>query len=194
MTLTKIQESAAQLVADDKLTDEEIANRCKITRQTLHNWKKDLEFAARVEEHRSAWRAAVMSTGIAIKENRIASLNERHRRLSLVIDARGKRYSDEIDSAPLDALIVDSKDDAPRIPPEEARTGIVIESVTYLKEGKRVEWAVDTPMLAEMRNIEKQAAQELGQWVEKQDVEVRDSAAKQSLKRRLLPKPKPAGD
>lgn len=171
--LTKTQETAAVLVADDKLTDQEIADECKIVRATLANWKKLPAFVARVEEHQKAWREVVMSTGIADKATRLAGMNNRYGKLNRVIEARAKRYSEEIDAAPLDALGSDDKETRPRIPPEEAREGVILETVIYTKEGPRIEWAVDTGLLSEISRLEKEAAAELGQRIVKTEQTVR---------------------
>ena len=49
-TWTPARYRAAQELADDRLSDEQIAARAGVHRATLHRWKQHPEFAARVHE------------------------------------------------------------------------------------------------------------------------------------------------
>ena len=69
------QARAALLVAEDELTDEEIAQRVKITKRQLENWKKRPDFAAAVRAHREAFRQRMLSEGFADKALRVQALN-----------------------------------------------------------------------------------------------------------------------
>jgi hypothetical protein len=149
------REQAAQEVAENRLTDEEIARNAGITRMGLHKWRQHTAFAARVEEHRAEYRKIVRSSGIAVLENRVAALDDRWRRMKDVISSRATRYANF---------------EGTGLVPKEAETGLVVLEETIGRGGKTRKWAVDTPLLAEMRNHEKQAAQELGQWEDRQNV------------------------
>ena len=63
--LTGRQGKAARLVAEDELTDAEIAARVKVGRSTLDRWKRRPAFAARVAEHREAFRARILAEVVA---------------------------------------------------------------------------------------------------------------------------------
>lgn len=141
----------ALLVADDRLNDEQIAERAGITRRTLTTWKQHPEFAARVAEHVAAQREAVMSQGIADKVKRIAALDDRWDRMQTVIAERAD---------------VDEWSDV-----AGWGTGLLVHQRKQIGGGRDAqvvdEFAVDTGLLKELRAHEEQAAKELGQWTEK---------------------------
>lgn len=159
---------AARLVAEDELNDEDIAAAAGVRRSTLAVWKKHPEFHARVQEHIEAWRRLVMAEGIAKRENRVSALNERWQLLKRVIAERAATYAG------------DGDDDDPPAP--GAATGLLVRQVKSVGFGENnmviTEWVVDTGTLAEMRAIERQAAQEVGQWLDRSEnthkVEVED--------------------
>lgn len=148
---TAARTRAAELVAADALPDDQIAAQVGVSRKTLHNWRQVPAFAARVEERRRAQRAAIEAKGIADKQNRVGFLNERHAALRQIVRERG---ADE------------TMADVPG-----GKTGYVVRTMKAIGVGANqqmiVEYAVDTALLREFRAHEQQAAQELGQWVEK---------------------------
>lgn len=150
---TPARTKAAELVADDTLADDQIAAHVEVSvsRKTLHNWRQIPAFAARVEERRKAQRDAIEARGIADKQNRIGYLNARHAALRQIVQERGE---DE------------SMADVPG-----GKTGYMVRTMRAIGVGNLqqtiVEYAVDTALLREFRAHEQQAAQELGQWVEK---------------------------
>ena len=160
---TKARERAAKLVADDRLTNEQIAADVGVSRRTLDNWKTWPEFQERVAQIVERTRKAILSRGIAVKANRVGSLHDRWERLQRVIEERAG-----------DALVAD-------VP--GGTTGLLVPEPMLLKvqgemgeDGRFIatgesqivyKYAVDTGVLKELRDIEKQAAQELGQWTEK---------------------------
>lgn len=168
------QEQAAQYVAEDKLLDEEIIKRLKIAPRTFYYWKTDAEFMTRVAELREDFRKAVRERGIAILENRVDALNDRWKGLRQTIAERAEDLAGEVPGGstgllvrkPLFVKVLEHKavkatsiadlEDADFIPTRQAE-------LVY-------EYAVDTGLLTEMRNLEKQAAQELGQWTERSEV------------------------
>ncbi len=188
--LTAKQVAAAHLVADDKLSDQQIADSVGVTRDTVSRWKRLPEFKREVEEHFSAWREKVMSSGIADKVNRIASYDEIFDKLHQVIAERASEL-DGLCAGGSTGLMVrtvkfvkvlELKTNTPRsfdeIPDDEFTPTRQMQPVE--------EFAVDTGMLAELRNVKLQAARELGQLVEKHEVETRDTTTRESLKRKLV--------
>jgi hypothetical protein len=149
---------AARLVADDRLTDRAIAQRCAIGVATLERWKQTAEFAERVAAYRAEIAAAELAAGIATRERRVAKMDRRHQLLEQVIEER-------------------AADPSLRGVPG-GTTGIVVRTYKMLGSGPlaRVEeeHAVDTGLLAALLAIEKQAAQELGQWTEKRELTGKD--------------------
>src|SRR5450756_2592328 len=62
---------ASVLVAEDRLTNEEIATRVGVSRQSLDKWKRHPEFQRRVESLVAAMAEAVRARGIASRERRV---------------------------------------------------------------------------------------------------------------------------
>jgi hypothetical protein len=149
-TWNRIKEQAAAQLADGKLTDEEIAKKAGITRQGFAKWKSHPEFATRVSEIVKETRQAILSKGIADKVNRVAALDDRWERMKRVIAERG--------SDPEMQDVAGGK------------TGLLVHQVKGVGKGEDFQlidlYAVDAGLLKEMREHEKQTAQELGQWTE----------------------------
>lgn len=189
MVLTGRQEEAAALVAADLLSDSAICKRVGIgSRQTLHVWKQRPEFAARVAELRADIRANARLDGIASVDNRVAALNDRWRRLQAIIEARAVELADvpggETGLLVREVQLVKLHDAGPREDDEPdvemepqphggalKRTRRTREDILIaLKESVEVvSYSIDTGLLRELREHEKQAAQELGQWKEKRE-------------------------
>jgi hypothetical protein len=148
----RLREKAALLVAEDKLTDAKIGAACDVTERTIERWKRHPDFKARVAEHVEAYRATIRARGIAILENRVDALQDRWERMKGVIAARAEEHAS--------------------IPGGES--GLLVRTVRGVGSGEDFElvelYAVDTGLLRELREHEKQAAQELGQWTERKDL------------------------
>ena len=88
---TKPKELAAKLLAEDELTDDQIAERCGVVRRSLAKWKVHPEFKVRVSQNVDAYRKRILSSGLAVRENRVKLLE----RLALghvqVLDERAAR-------------------------------------------------------------------------------------------------------
>lgn len=148
--LTGKMRRAAILVAEDEETNESIATQCGIAPATLTLWKRKPAFQAAVNAHRAELAANLSRFHIARKDKRVGALQDRWEKAQAVIGARAKQY----------------KDRAPG-----AETGIVVPMPRVIGQGSSaqtvIEWAVDTALLAELRAMEKQAAQEVGQWTDR---------------------------
>jgi hypothetical protein len=156
------RERAALQVAEDALTDAAIAEQAGVSKQTLENWKLRPDFRARVQEHVAAFAEAVRAEGIANHKNRVAALNDRWRKMQTVIDARAEAHDGQAPGA---------------------GTGLLVRQEKQIGAGERavhvVEWRVDDGLLSELRQHEKQAAQELGQWTDKSEVAGKDGGPQQ---------------
>lgn len=98
MPLTKKQEQAAALVADDNLTDEHIARKLGIARLTLHEWKKkDPDFIARVDELREDFRQNLKHLTISDKAKRVSILNDTAKRLEEIRISRSLRAIEDLE-------------------------------------------------------------------------------------------------
>ena len=73
--LTKKQEDAARLVAEDEQTDQAIADSLGIHRDTLEKWKRRPEFAVRVQQHKENFKNLALTEGFADKRERLRVLN-----------------------------------------------------------------------------------------------------------------------
>lgn len=142
---------AAQLLAEDELTDEQIATKVGHNRASITRWKKIPEFAARVKAIATELGDSILQIGIARRSRRVKALNDRWERLQRVIEARSQDPAMQNVAGGKEGVMV--------------RTRKVLGS----GPGSKVvsEFAVDTGLLKELRDHEKQAAQELGQWVDK---------------------------
>jgi hypothetical protein len=156
---------AVELVAQDILTDVEIAKKLQTNKTTLERWKRHPAFAAAVEEAIAAEVAALKAEGIANKQNRIDEAKQRHDALKVITGERGA--DEHIGSFP------------------GGKTGFVAASLKLIKiidetvedehGNKHTEirykefWehSFDKSLFDAFASLEKQIAQETGQWEEK---------------------------
>lgn len=114
---------------------------------------RNVEIRAAIDEH----LAAVKAQGIALKQNRIDALVRRQQLLERIISER----AEELDG---DAA--------------GAGTGLLVRQVKLLGAGERAslinEYVLDTGLLREMREHEKQTAQEMGEWIERGELSGKD--------------------
>lgn len=141
---------AAQLVAEGQKTNEEIAKACGVARQTFDLWNADKTFSARVQQIVQATAAALLKDGIRVKENRVSNLQSRVDKMLALIEARGVEMKDEIAGGETGLLVRDYKGKDADIPV----------------------YKFDAAVVKELREHEKQAAIELGQWTEKREHKV----------------------
>lgn len=146
-------ERAAELVALGVLTEPQIAAEVGCSERTLRTWKHDQRFLVRVEHHLAVQRAAVEAEGIANRQNRVRSQNDRWQKMLTVFAERA--------ADPTFA----------RVPGWQ--TGLLVHTVKGVGRGEYFQlidlYEVDTGTLRELRELEKHAATELGQWTEKQE-------------------------
>jgi predicted DNA-binding protein (UPF0251 family) len=148
---------AAALVAVDALSDEDIADKVGVARSTLNRWKEHSEFKARVSQIITEAREKLEGKGVVEKQNRLAALNDRWGRMRRVIEQRAENLKDI---------------------PGGGNTGLLVRQVKGIGKGEDFqvveEYAVDTGLLREMREHERQAAQELGEWTDKHELTGKD--------------------
>lgn len=175
---TAAREVAAGLVADGDKTEPEIAKQVGVSERTLRYWKQHAAFSARVDELVAEARAAAKAKTIANKEFRVAQLADRQERMRRLIEARATEH-DGIPGGDTGLLVAEPKMvkvfDANRRGKRGKRDDDYAdqEDDDQLTPTGRVQvmfmYKADTALLAEMRNTEKQAAIELGEWTEKSD-------------------------
>jgi hypothetical protein len=152
------KEEAAALLALAELTDIEVAAKVGTSDRTLRSWKAHPEFAARVVELVREMGEPALRHGIALRNRRLKEMNFRWNLLQKVISDRAADTRMEgIPGGPTGLLVI-----------EEAET-VTLKNADGSERAEvvPVKVAVDTAMLKEMRELEKQAAQEVGQWVNK---------------------------
>lgn len=164
---------AAELVADGELSDAQIGDRIGVTRQAIWQWRRVPEFMARVDQHINDTNAALRKRRISHVEQRVAAYNDRWLRLQRVIEARST--------------------DPNCLKGAGGDTGLLAHKVRMIGSGENAmpvdEFEVDTGLLKELREIEKQAAIELGQWEEKQAISGLQQAHDNLKRRRERPRP-----
>lgn len=144
---------AAVLLAADEINHEEIAAESGTSVTSLWRWRQHPEFQERVQEHEVALQAAMLRHAVAKRHKRLAVLDKLHSKALAVIEARGIEMADEAPGA---------------------ETGLLVKSFKVAGNGPTsqviTEYAVDVPLMREIRAIEEQAGKELGQWEEKQTI------------------------
>ena len=163
--------SLTKLLARYESANESPTKRFK----TLADWSRTFGWQRRLDEIAEQEQQAIVRRGIADKQNRVDALNDRHRRMREVIEARANDPENAKFTGGTTGLMVrepvlvkfyeatGTGDDDELIPTKQT---VLVEKA-----------AVDTGLLAEMRATEKQAAQELGQWIEKGELTGKDGAA-----------------
>jgi hypothetical protein len=148
------KERAAALLAADEMTDLEIAEEIGVARRTLSTWKDHPEFARRVRDLALAIGQELTRHAIALKLRRMRAYDERWRALQRIIAER-------------------AADPAMQSVPG-GKTGLLVRRLKSIGAGENArevsEYEVDTALLKELRELEKQAAQEAGQWSTKHEV------------------------
>lgn len=149
-TGTKKRLLAAQLVAEDILTDEQIAAKIGIGRTTLHRWKLDEKFKARVKKIGDEFAERASKNGLARKEVRVSELIDLYLKAKQIIDERGE--SSEMKDIP------------------GGTTGLIVKNYKQIGKDAKELFEVDTGLMKQMAALQDQIAIELGQRVSKLEV------------------------
>lgn len=138
---------AAQLVAENRMTDAEIAKECGSSRRQLLRWKSEPVFQARVKKIITQTADSLQKKGIRDKDRRLAKLDRIIRRIELVIKGRAA----DMEGVP------------------GGQSGLLVRDY----KGSQVltdVYKFDAAMVKEYREAMKQAAIELGEWTEKREL------------------------
>jgi hypothetical protein len=145
---------AAQLLAEGRLTDEEIAEELSVTRRTLARWKTQIAFIDYIYECIRTTRDELLKRGVRERQNRIDQIDNIVGKINRVINARATHYEE------------DEKAKA-----QGADTGLIVRKYKVIGTGENSreveEYEVDVATLRELREQLKQAAIEVGEWAEK---------------------------
>jgi hypothetical protein len=141
---------AAALVADDHLSDYQIAKRLGVAKMTLERWKRRPEFRQRVVELVAKLEEKSEQYAIYHRLLRVEQLDQRWQQM---LDVIRQRAADP---------------DHRKAP--GGNTGLLVRTVKMIGAGdtaQRVEeFTFDAALVRELREHEKQAAQEFGQFKE----------------------------
>jgi hypothetical protein len=171
---------AAILLAEDELTVTEVAKTLGISRSFLYEWKAEPEFQQIIGHYAGEIVADALKLPIAKKMWRVQVLND-----GVLGDLEAKRLRGEYYAS----LLADNAETAMmrefgHAVPEWAATGKFVSQPKIAANGKTVtEWAYDRALESAIESKLKQAAQELGQWVEqsKQDINVSDGITREYI-------------
>jgi hypothetical protein len=145
---TPAKEEVARLLAEGDLSDKEVAIKAGVVPRSLRRWKDHPEFMRRVGEYMASLQKAGLHLAIAKKESRVKALDQRWALLEQVRQERG------------------ADPDMQAIP--GGKTGLLVRRIRGIGTGDNFreveEFELDAALLTELRNHERQAAQELGQW------------------------------
>lgn len=148
------KERAAQLLAEKDISATDIATAIGIARSTLWEWQQEPDFSARVAEHTKALADASQQLLIARRTYRLGNLQERLLRMQRLLDARA-------DDPELQAA-------------RGGDTGLLVKQARMIGSGDNArlitEFEFDAALEKAMRDTEKQAAQECGDWMERQEI------------------------
>jgi hypothetical protein len=163
--LTGRKGRAALLLAQEELTHEEISNQVGISRRQLFRWKQHPDFQAQVRELAAEMGELALRYAIGRRARRLKALDERwhaleKRRLQIQRVIQERAGHPDVAGKP------------------GGETGLVVRQLKAVGSGPAAqvveEYPVDVALLREevalckeMAAHERQAAQELGQWVEK---------------------------
>lgn len=169
-TRLKKRDRAVELLALGEHSNEQVATQLGIGSRTLRRWLDDKDFVAELDAVKQQIRDAIRAEGIASKRFRIQSANDRHQRMQQLIEARAEANKRR-------ALVLEDGDgeiDFEGYAAAGAETGLLVHTVTYLKDGRREEWAFDSALAKAMLDHEKQIAIEVGEWSEKRELTGKD--------------------
>lgn len=120
----------------------------------------------RIREIQETFSAGTIALEISSRNARVQALQERWDKMRQVITERAVHYAKGGDDES-DAIVPGGE------------TGLLVKDFKG-KEADQPVYKVDTGLLAELRNHEKQAAEELGQWTEKRQLTDADGHALQT--------------
>lgn len=160
---------AAILLAEDELIDEQIAAEVGISRRQLGTWKTDPDFNALVDGYVGEITAQALKLPIAKKLTRVRELDDLRKSYWQIKDQRGAAYAELLKDTPDNAMMREFGHSVP----EWAMTGMLLAQPKIAANGKTVtEWAFDKALDSAIKETHRQAAQELGQWVDKGEVNI----------------------
>ncbi|MGB3305500.1 MAG: phBC6A51 family helix-turn-helix protein [Thermomicrobiales bacterium] len=151
--------NAAVLLAEDRLTDAAIAKKVGVGRTKLHEWKQHPVFAAKVTALSDELIARARRRGLARLDRRLERYERRARAFDMIVSDRAKAMKE--------------------VP--GGRSGYLVRHYKSIGTGETAheveEYHFDAALSREMRELEKQVAQDTGQWTDKRELTGKDGGA-----------------
>jgi uncharacterized protein YjcR len=141
----------AQMVAES-VPYSEIAEKTGVSLRSVKRWATRPEFKARVQEIIEETKAALLAEGVRIRENRLRNLQSRIDKMHALMDARGVEMAETKEVA-------------------GGETGLLVRDYKGKDADQKV-YRFDAALVKELREHEKQAAVEVGDWSEKLKLDV----------------------
>lgn len=161
------------LLAEDDLTDKEIAETVGVNITTLWRWRQHPDFAGHVQDMVGQLQAGMLRYRIAKKRKRLEVLDDLHTKALQTVVERSRRYQIEVGEDPNVVAAEAARSVFGRRVPYEATTGLLTEKESVTASGLRTtEWSVDTGLMREIRALHEQAAKELGQWIDRSETDI----------------------
>jgi len=149
--------TAVTLMAENELKDAEIAEQIGVSTNAVRRWRQHPEFAAAVGDALGQIQAGVLRLAIAKKHKRLEGLNALRSKLYQTVQERAEEYEASGETA------------------GGATTGVIVKQERVSGVGsnqvRTTEFQVDTGLIRSILELDRQAAQELGQWETKQRIE-----------------------
>jgi transcriptional regulator with XRE-family HTH domain len=171
---TPARTKAAALIAEDKLTQAEIADKIGVSRVALWQWNKRPEFASRIEELVQEEVQEVKRKWFMHGPLRARLLARDIRATDIILEERGKQLQDELNAAEV-TVAADNAEHADKKPPASetngdpyaggARTGFIARDYKMAGNGTtRPVYAFDAALMRERRANLEAISKHLGQW------------------------------
>lgn len=144
----KSRETAIVLLAEGDKSAGEIAEACGVNRRTIIRWQQEPEFAERVQSLKESNKTQLEGDGVRRKDNRINIYQDTIDRIQTLIKERADEMADEVAGGGTGLLTKDYKG----------------------KDADRAVYKFDAALVTQLNATLRQAAQEMGQWTEKQEV------------------------
>jgi len=164
---TAQKRKAAELLALDELSDQQIADAVGVTKRTITRWKHLPLVKQIIAEATKEIGEAIRAEGIREKQFRLAAQEERWRDLEALRKARGA--DPHISSFPGGAtgfVAVDLKQVKHLAEPKEGEDGVPQWTQEYWTH------AFDATLWNAYLSIERHIAQEMGQWTDKAELDM----------------------
>jgi hypothetical protein len=157
------KEQAAQSVAEGILTEAEIAAAAGIRKRQLERWKKEPAFAERFKAIVADLTEASRQRTIGRRDDRVEALQARWDAMRRIIaDRAADPVMASIPGGRTGLIVVR---EAETVMEDAVVNGVAVKVARVVP----TQVAVDTGLLKELREHEKQAAQELGQWSDRHE-------------------------